>query len=127
MFIAFSRKKALTDVAKVNTLEATNHRKLALLKNSTVTLLSDNETAFSGDNISAKWYQDQAYFERSDFTACCIVCMTRKEHSRVRIPPGYKFFWETMAMLLCVIDLMCSVCVLKKTNKGIGQKNIYLK
>jgi hypothetical protein len=47
---------------------------------------------------------------------------------RVRISPGYtyKVFRENMAMLFCiVVDLICIVCVLKKINKGTGQK--YLK
>jgi hypothetical protein len=50
----------------------------------------------------------------------------QKQKTRVRIPPGYEDFREIIAMLLCKIDLICIVCVLKKRNNGIGPK-IYLK
>jgi hypothetical protein len=41
----------------------------------------------------------------------------KKRRSRVRIPPWYKVLGEIIAMLLCVIDLKCIVCVLKKINE----------
>jgi hypothetical protein len=44
----------------------------------------------------------------------------RRQQTRVRIPPGYKVFRENMAMLLCVFDLLCIVCVLKNINKIIA-------
>jgi hypothetical protein len=55
----------------------------------------------------------------------CALTLATKQYffmTRVRIPPGYKVLRKNIAMLLCVFDLICIVCVLKKRNKGIGQK-----
>jgi hypothetical protein len=38
----------------------------------------------------------------------------QRQQTRVRIPLGYKVFRKNIAMLLCVFDLICIVCVLKK-------------
>jgi hypothetical protein len=43
----------------------------------------------------------------------------QEKQTRVRFPLGYKVFREIIAMLLCVIDLICSVCVIRGRNKGI--------
>jgi hypothetical protein len=37
--------------------------------------------------------------------------------TRVRIPRGYKVLRRIIATLLCIIDLICIVCVLKNINK----------
>jgi hypothetical protein len=50
------------------------------------------------------------------------------ENAQIRIPPGYRVFRENIAMCccVCIIDLICTVCVLKKRNEVIGTK-IFLK
>jgi hypothetical protein len=47
----------------------------------------------------------------------------QEQKTRVRIPPGYRVFRENKAMLFCLIDLICIVCVLKKRNNLQNYKN----
>jgi hypothetical protein len=37
-------------------------------------------------------------------------------------PQGVRFLGKNIAMLSCVFEFKCIVCVLKKRNKGIGPK-----
>jgi hypothetical protein len=38
----------------------------------------------------------------------------QEQKTLVRIPPGFKVLYEFEAMLLCTIDVICIVCVLKR-------------
>jgi hypothetical protein len=59
---------------------------------------------------------------RQYLTYCCE---NARNQTRFRIPPGYKVFRESIAILLLTNDLICSVCVLKRETKALPppQKN----
>jgi hypothetical protein len=46
----------------------------------------------------------------------------QRQEARVRIPPEDKVFRENIAILLCLIDLICIVYALKKEIKALEQK-----
>jgi hypothetical protein len=45
---------------------------------------------------------------------------------RIRLRNSIRLFRQNIAMLLCINDLICIVCNLKKRNKDTGPKNIFL-
>jgi hypothetical protein len=69
-------------------------------------------------------YSRNTYFTRHGGVAQRPSHPPQEQKTRVRIPPGYKVFWEkNIAMLLCKIDLIFIVCC-KGEIKALAKKYI---
>jgi hypothetical protein len=55
------------------------------------------------------------------------VAQWRSHPSEELHTQGIRFLGKNIAMLLCIINLICIVCVLVKRNKGIGPRKLFLK